>query len=289
MGTINDRQDNTSIPNRSEDLPAIATSLTATVLGWLQGFNETPVLASVNAGLSVATLGLGFLSSLRVQQQLDLFRDEVRATLEEIGVRLDAVAASMHEPVAEEALLVALQTTVTTTSQSRVRRVARVVARTAASETPIWAEADEFIRSLQQINEADMEGLNILWAVQRSAFRVMTNSGREFSTDMNDYNKGWKDVLEIVAQKSVSKEEWASRCARLSGFGLAVQVPPNMAYQGTGDVCFRLTTRATRLLALLGRSTDPGTYPKAKYHRNEPVRIVNDEDEESALGPGWSD
>lgn len=220
----------------------------ATVIAWLQGSSGNPLLATVAGVLSVANLGLGLLSSRRVQEQLDLFRLEFNERVAQLGGKVDSLQIGMSGPEAEEALFTAIRLSTSTTSRERVRRMARVVAGTAVSPTPIWGEAEEFIRALEQINDADLEALNILWAAQRPAYRSMNQGGREFSTDSNDYNKGWKDVLTIVSKRNVSKDEWSSRCARLGGFGLAVQVPPNNSFQGTGDVCFRLTARAARLL-----------------------------------------
>lgn len=289
MTKTDDRLETAAVPQHQDDLPALTTGVTATVISWLQGQVDNPLVATVGGALSLANLGLGFLSNLRIRQQLDLFRQEFSETRTQLGCKVESLEAAMHGPEAEEAILTAIRLSASTTNRERVRRLAQVVARTAASATPFWGEAEEFIRSLEQINDADLEALNILWTVQRTAYRSMTRGGREFSTDSNDYNRGWKDVLTIVSKRAVSKDEWASRCARLSGFGLAVQVPSNASFQGTDGVCFRLTTRATRLLALLGHNTDPGAYPRVKYHRNEKPRIVHDEDEEAALGSGWSD
>jgi hypothetical protein len=56
----------------------------------------------------------------------------------------------------------------------------------------------------------------------------------------------------------------------------------------TAPTCYRLTGRAVRLLQLLGLNVDPGAYPRWKYHPTQQERIVQDEEEEQRLGPGWA-
>jgi hypothetical protein len=75
----------------------------------------------------------------------------------------------------------------------------------------------------------------------------------------------------------------------LAGFGLALPVQPNPAYQVPDATCCRLTGRAVRLLALLGMNVDPSAYPSVRYHPTAGTKTVNDEDEDRALGPGWVD
>lgn len=288
MTKTDDRPDPVSLPQHQDGLPALTAGVSATVVSWLQGTIDNPLLATVGGALSLAHLGLGFVSALRVQQQLDFFRQEFNETRARLGHQ-NTLDAALRGPEAEEAILVALRLAASTTNRERVRRLAQVVARTAASPTPIWGEAEEFIRALEQINDADLEAVNILWAVQRNAYRNKVRDGLEFSTDPSDYNRGWSVLLTIVSERGVSKDEWSSRCARLSGFGLAVQVPSNPSHQRTDDVCFRLTSRAARLLALLGQDTDHDAYPRVKYHRNLPAQFVADKAAEAALGPGWRD
>jgi len=116
-----------------------------------------------------------------------------------------------------------------------------------------------------------------------------TSKRKEMSTDANDYTEKWTDVLDHATKAGVSKDDWYSRCGRLSGFGLVLPVKANSISQATEDGCYRLTSRAVRLLGLLGRNLDRTAYPKTLYHAAmEPV-TVDDEDEESALGEGWAE
>jgi hypothetical protein len=108
------------------------------------------------------------------------------------------------------------------------------------------------------------------------------------STDANDYTENWKNVVGNVQKKGLSKDEWASRCARLMAFGMAVTVQPNAGRQAPDDQCYRLTGRGVRLMQLLGRDVNVGSYPRVKYHRTKPSVTVDDEDAERALGDGWA-
>ncbi|HJZ78082.1 MAG TPA: hypothetical protein VKE51_40425 [Vicinamibacterales bacterium] len=106
----------------------------------------------------------------------------------------------------------------------KARRFGEVLGGTLANDSPNWAEAADFIRTLESLNEADIEGLRILWRVQKQAFREMTSQQRGMSTDANDYTTTWTGVLDRATRAGVSKDDWYSRCARLSGFGLTVLV-----------------------------------------------------------------
>jgi hypothetical protein len=54
-----------------------------------------------------------------------------------------------------------------------------------------------------------------------------------------------------------------SRCARLTGFGLALEVQRNASYQGPGDHCFRITGKAADLLRML--DAKPDELPEPAY------------------------
>ena len=129
--------------------------------------------------------------------------------------------------------------------QEKVRRFGRILGATLAEDAPDWQEASEFIRNLEEFSDLDLEALKILWKVQRQAPQVndATSGRRQMSTNANDYTNTWSGVLSHVEKAGVSKDDWYSRCGRLSGFGLALQVQPSSSSQGTEDTCYRLTGR----------------------------------------------
>src|SRR5262249_30956705 len=222
-------------------------------------------------------------------QRAQAFREGVHERFNVLNGRIETTEKKATGPDAEEATHLAWRHAMNSARLDKARRLGEVLGGTLANDSPNWAEAADFIRTLESLNEADIEGLRILWRVQKQAFREMTSQQRGMSTDANDYTTIWTGVLDRATRAGVSKDDWYSRCARLSGFGLTVLVYPNQSQQGPDAICFRLTGRAVRLLQLLGVNTDPGVYPRWKYHATEEARTVQDEDEERRLGPGWAD
>jgi hypothetical protein len=191
---------------------------------------------------------------------------------------------------AQEAIVLSLRQALVTVRLDKAERFGRVIGTTAAQEAPNWGEAAEFIRTLEEFTDADIEALKLLWTVQRKSWRVVTGAARrEMTTDANDYTSTWPSVLDAAEKAGVSRDDWYSRCGRLGGFGLAGLVQSNPGYQGTGDMCYRVTGRAVRLLQLLGDFSHPEKYPTWRYHATEPARIVNTIEEDRALGSGWAD
>ena len=128
-----------------------------------------------------------------------------------------------------------------------------IIGKTGARQTPDWQQAAEFIRSLEQLTDSDIQTLKFFWRVQRGAYRKEKSGSFDqlaMSTDSNDYTRTWKDLLDIVERAGISRDDWDSRCGRLAGFGLTSPVQPNPSFQGPDAVCFRLTGRAVRLLEL---------------------------------------
>jgi hypothetical protein len=83
-------------------------------------------------------------------------------------------------------------------------------------------------------------------------------------TDANRYTGQWSRVIGLAAERlRWHTDELYSRCARLTGFGLALEVQPNRSHQGPGDHCFRLTGKAVQLLRMLGAK--PEELPPADY------------------------
>ena len=156
------------------------------------------------------------------------------------------------------------------------------------SENPNWSEVEAFIRNLEELNEADIATLKMLWKTQRGAYKVDAVFGRQMSTNVNDYTSSWNTIVDNARKQGIPRDEWQHRCLRLTGYGLLAPVQPNSTFQGLEDSCYRLTSAGVRLLGLLGRNIDTAAYPAWRYHPSQKPTVVNDEDEEAALGPGCS-
>ena len=105
------------------------------------------------------------------------------------------------------------------------------------------------------------------------------------STDPNDYTGTWNEVMQRAKGAGVGKDDWQSRCARLSALALLSLCSGTMHEYGKDDVCYRLTGRAVRLRSLLGMSVAASAYPSVRYHATKPPVTVKDEQGQS-LGEG---
>ena len=252
----------------------------------------TPIIGlldpTAGALAAVASFVGQFVGDRRRGEKAEALRQGLRDGYGELKGRLAEVEAKAVGPHAEEAFVVAVRQALGSARLDKARRFGRVLGATLAGGTPNWQEAAEFIRNLEEFSDADFDALKTLWRVQQKfyRFRNLSDATLEMSTDANDYTNTWTGVLDHATRAGFSKDDWYARCGRLSGFGLVAQVPSSV---GPDALCYRLTGRAVRLLGLLGRSTNPGEYPKVKYHATKEPVTVDDEDEESALGDGWAE
>lgn len=290
MSKIDDPFDQIESQNRDDDSPArLATVLNVTSL--LVGLLDNPRAALSSALGTVTAFGIEFVSERRREARFAAFQNGFREAIGELSTRVDVIEKKAVSPDAEDAIVAAIQNAGSSARLDRARRYGRIVGGTLAQESPDWQEAAQFIRSLEQLTESDIETLKLLWKVQRVAYRpVSTGSGQlAMSTSANDYTSTWKSVLEVADKAAILRDDWDSRCGRLAGFGLTSAVQPNPSHQSPDMICFRLTGRAVRLLGLFGRNINPGAYPSVRYHREKGTVTVHDEDADRALGDGWFD
>jgi hypothetical protein len=245
--------------------------------------------AAFSAAAQLAAFAKQFHDNARETARAEAFVRGLVEQLSDEGRRIDTLERRVRGPEAEEAVVVAIQRTSNAARLDKARQYGRIIGGTANQSEPDWQEAAQFIRDLEQFTDRDVLALKILWRLQRTSYKVKEGDRRMMSTGADNYSKGWKEVLERARTSGFVQDDWYSECARLSGFGLALQVQANPSYQGPDSVCYRLTGRAVRLLNLLGMNTDSGAYPSVRYHPTLGTKTVNDEDEDAALGPDWVD
>lgn len=265
-----------------------AISTTLNVAAPIMALLVSPPTGAV---IALAKFSAQFYADSRKQARADAFQTGLRDGVNEAIKRLDTIERKVSGPDAEEAITTAIKVALQSARLDKARLAGRILGGTLAQDEPRWNEAAEFIRALEDFTDDDVKALRIIWDVQKSAWQPVKagDQRREMSTDANSYTKEWKDILEAADRSAISRDDWYSRCARLSGFGLALQVQPNLAFQGPDAVCYRLTGRAARLMQLLGVFVDPRQYPKVKYHRSKPSCTVRNPEEERGLGPDWAD
>lgn len=161
----------------------------------------------------------------------------------------------------------------------KARRMGQVLGSTLAADSPNWEEAAEFISDLEEFGDDDIEAIQILWKVQRSAYHLRPTTGYYMDVGDPGYLKSWPEVLKRAREAGIVDDDWLARCARLSGFGMAIAVQTTSPLQGQGPI-FRLTSRAVRLLKLLNIFVAPDAYPAVRYHATLGSKTVQDEDED---------
>ena len=136
-----------------------------------------------------------------------------------------------------------------TARTEKIRRFGQVVGATLSSDSADWERATEFVRDLEQLNDHDLAAMQLLWDMQHEQEAA---PGR-MHTDGNRYTGEWNRVIGFAASRlHWHSDELYSRCGRLAGFGLALEVQRNGSHQGPSDHCFRLTGKAVQLLRMLG-------------------------------------
>lgn len=251
------------------------------------------VVGLVNSGIGAA-VGIAAL----LNQLVDTRRGAASAAALHSGLveafrtcegRLETVEEKVKGLDAEEAFVKAARAALMTPRLEKARRMGQILGSTLAQDSPNWQEAAEFIANLEQFGDGDVEAIRILWKVQRNAYHLRPTTGHYMDAGDSSYLKSWPQVMERTRKVGIVDDDWLARCARLGGFGMAVTVQTTSPLQGQAGPIVRITTRAVRLLKLLQLFVDPSAYPAARYHATLGSKTVNDEDEDAALGDGWSD
>jgi hypothetical protein len=219
----------------------------------------TPLVALLNPGVGTAAALLSYVSNIWSDAQRAARLEALQSGLIEKVGDLQKAQQLLEKKLAnidaQDTVATALREAMFTARLDKARMFGQVLGETLASDEPNWREAAEFIATIEGFNDDDWEALRVLWSVQKGCWHGTGGIGisevRSMSMKANDYTSTWGKVLERAATVGISKDDWYSRCARLSGFGLAIMVPPNQNDQGPDAICYRMTGRTVRLLELV--------------------------------------
>src|SRR5207249_814659 len=108
-----------------------------------------------------------------------------------------------------------------------------------------WEDAAAYIRDVSQLGDSDIKVLRILHELQRNAF-----IGAQQKPDQPQFSRTMERALLNGEREGISREDFYSRCARLNGFGLTLQMerPRGMA---AVDYVYRLTRHGKHLIDIL--------------------------------------
>lgn len=182
----------------------------------------------------------------RLQSQISADREK----LKELQARLDA-------PRFQEAVGTACEEAARTTSTKKIERMIAVL--TGSLEPSQWADPDAdlaaTIRDIAQLGEQDIYALRLLKTAFRDVIRHLPNLN-----DPNAFTERVEDYRTTITLAKIDPEDFYAACARLNGFGLALEVVRNVSRMHPHEHLFRPTRRGLALLDCLERfgSADEG-------------------------------
>ena len=102
------------------------------------------------------------------------------------------------------------------------------------------------IRDVARLGDDDIFILGVLVDEYRDIIRQEPNFH-----DHNPYTERFPAVLKRVDEFKIHRDDFYSQCARLAGFGFAIEVMRNDMRMAPNDHCFRPTRRGVKLLEMI--------------------------------------
>lgn len=154
----------------------------------------------------------------------------------------------LESPEFADALMLATEEAQRTTNELKVSRLAAVLVNAAALKVDSAPGEDlsSFIREVGHLDEGDVQMLQLMGEAYADAIRA-----RPDMSDPEEFTLRVQGFLRLVDARQISRDDAWSRCTRLSGFGLAIEVPRNQFRMSPSDHCFRPSQRGLRFLKLL--------------------------------------
>ena len=147
----------------------------------------------------------------------------------------------------QETIIAGMNETARTIDIEKIKRFAIIVGSSLDSKRKAksWDDAAAYIRDISQLGDRDIQALQILYSVQKDLFVG------KVPLDPNSYTEKNSEVLKLAHESGIPRDEFYSRCGRLNGFGLAIEVQRNDVRVSPSDHCFRLTTRGRELVSII--------------------------------------
>jgi hypothetical protein len=168
----------------------------------------------------------------------------LKALLDAVRDNEDAIRR-LESAASLEALTTGVTEAIFASDPARIRSFGRILGRSVLQDADM-REVAAFIRDLARLTDADIKALQVLDMAQGDLVaREPVPSGPDVYIDRN------ARILAAVDAERISRDDFYSRCSRLHGFGLAIEVPRNIYKMAPEDHCFRMTKRAARLIELI--------------------------------------
>jgi hypothetical protein len=239
------------------------------IVGALAG-SATPTAATV---ATITSIVLQIANAHRDGRNAMAWKEGLDDALKDLDTRVFDIEARLSSEQAREAVMAAVEAAQRSVRQDKAEMFGRIIGATLGHEAPNWSEATEFVRDVERFTDLDLQTLMLLWQRHRTFVTLQADGRPTVLLDSNRFVSGWQDAIKAAADNGLSQEEFDSRCARLTGFGLAVVVSstPAASYGPVVSV-YRITGRAVRLLELLGRASVKRTSGPVPYgHADDPL------------------
>ena len=194
----------------------------------------------------------------RVEAFIHTFDSELRSvrehsekTQEEVRMLRDQIRSSEFA----DAATLAVEEVQFTSEEVRITRLATVLANGVTHKLGAVPGEDlsSFIRDVGQLNNGDIQALQVMGDTYDEPIRRRPDLG-----DPDEFTMLIGGLLRRVDELKINRDDFYSRCSRLTGFGLALELPRGPYRMSPADRCFRPTLRGLRLLRLLTRQERPG-------------------------------
>lgn len=150
-------------------------------------------------------------------------------------------------PAAKEAVIAAVTEAIFSPDVNKIKRFGAVLGDNflRQSSNAQWESAAAYIRDLSRLGDDDIRILRLLHDLQRGMFL-----GRDQTPDQAQFIGTMERVLINAERAGVSREDVYSRCARLNGFGLTLQMERPRSVIAVQYV-YRLTRHGKYLMDIL--------------------------------------
>lgn len=209
---------------------------------------------ALRIGASVVPLA-GIVSSVReyysqraINERLGILVDAVNSKANATDAKVDAINLNLESGRWAEGIARAIDESIRTTDAEKVKRFGAILGNSLGSseDSSSPEDAAEFIKTVSQLSERDIQTLDILYSVNANIMRSYTNLH-----DPNPFTERKLDILQRANEAKLEHDDFYSSCKRLEGFGLAIELPRNSSRMNPSEYCFRPTRRGEKLFYLL--------------------------------------
>ena len=205
--------------------------------------------------IPIAGMAVEYVRDRARQEKQDWFDDAVLDVLSAHEVSIDQIKERLESENIKRVVAAAAEEIFWGASNEKVRRFAAVVANVIEVDksSQELEDAKSFIRALDELSEDDLKVLKHLYNHQNH--RV----NEQHAMPYNEFfqNNEMREMLADARNLGMQMDEFYSRCNRLTGYGLAIELSTTHGTMGDpNDFAFRMTLLGKRLMEMLIRANE---------------------------------